>query len=158
MGMLAAMTEEWAIPLEGELVTLGPLIPQHEDELWAALDDDEVWAWIPIGRPDRQAFSRFFQFLLGSNTSEEMVTWVVRMKSSGEVVGMSSYLAIREEHRGVEIGFTLHGRQAWGSGSNIEAKKLMLGHGFEDLGLQRIEFKTDARNERSRGALAALPA
>ncbi|MGZ4389329.1 MAG: GNAT family N-acetyltransferase, partial [Gaiellaceae bacterium] len=31
-------------------------------------------------------------------------------------------------------------------------------HAFEDEGLLRIEFKTDARNERARAALAALPA
>jgi RimJ/RimL family protein N-acetyltransferase len=47
---------------------------------------------------------------------------------------------------------------AWGIGANIEAKLLMLGHAFEDLNAQRVEFKTDANNERSRGALAALPA
>ena len=34
----------------------------------------------------------------------------------------------------------------------------MLGHAFEDLGCVRVELKTDARNERSRGAMAALPA
>ena len=31
-------------------------------------------------------------------------------------------------------------------------------HAFESLGCVRVEFKTDARNERSRAALAALPA
>jgi N-acetyltransferase len=31
-------------------------------------------------------------------------------------------------------------------------------HAFETLGCVRVEFKTDARNERSRAALAALPA
>jgi N-acetyltransferase len=34
----------------------------------------------------------------------------------------------------------------------------MLEHAFERLGCVRVEFKTDARNERSRVALAALPA
>ena len=33
-----------------------------------------------------------------------------------------------------------------------------MGHAFEDEGYLRVEFKTDARNERSRAALAALPA
>ena len=45
-----------------------------------------------------------------------------------------------------------------GTGANVEAKLLMLGHAFDDAGCIRVEFKTDARNERSRGALAALPA
>jgi RimJ/RimL family protein N-acetyltransferase len=35
---------------------------------------------------------------------------------------------------------------------------LLLGHAFDRVGLRRVEFKTDARNERSRGALLALGA
>jgi N-acetyltransferase len=34
----------------------------------------------------------------------------------------------------------------------------MLGHAFETLGCVRVELKTDARNQRSRAAMAALPA
>jgi N-acetyltransferase len=47
---------------------------------------------------------------------------------------------------------------AWGTGANVEAKLLLMQHAFEREGLLRVEFKTDARNERSRAALAALPA
>jgi N-acetyltransferase len=46
----------------------------------------------------------------------------------------------------------------WGSGINVESKLLLLGHAFERVGCQRVEFKTDARNQRSRGALQALGA
>ena len=48
--------------------------------------------------------------------------------------------------------------EAWGTGANTEAKYLLLRHAFEDEGYLRVEFKTDATNERSRAALAALPA
>ena len=34
----------------------------------------------------------------------------------------------------------------------------MLGHAFDDLGCMRVEFKTDARNERSRAALEGIGA
>ena len=33
-----------------------------------------------------------------------------------------------------------------------------MGHAFDELGCMRVEFKTDALNERSRAALEALPA
>jgi RimJ/RimL family protein N-acetyltransferase len=46
----------------------------------------------------------------------------------------------------------------WGTGANTEAKYLLLRHAFEELGMRRVEFKTDALNERARAALAALPA
>jgi RimJ/RimL family protein N-acetyltransferase len=74
------------------------------------------------------------------------------------VIGGTGYHALREAHRGLEIGGTWLEPSAWGTGANVEAKLLMLEHAFERLGCMRVEFKTDARNERSRAALEALPA
>ncbi len=145
-------------PLSGSIVSLEPIAPEHEDELWAALDHDEIWRWIPIGRPDREEFARFFGYLLAENVADRMATWVTRQSESGVVIGTSSYLAIRLPDRGVEIGMTMYSPSAWRTGANREAKLLMMTHGFETLGLQRIEFKTDARNERSRKGLETLPA
>jgi len=41
---------------------------------------------------------------------------------------------------------------------SIHQPQLMLEHAFEQLGCLRVELKTDAGNERSRSAMAALPA
>ena len=57
------------------------------------------------------------------------------------------------EHDGLEIGWTWLNPSAWRTGANLEAKLLMLGYAFDDLGCMRVEFKTDARNARSRDAL-----
>ena len=65
---------------------------------------------------------------------------------------------MRPHDRVVEIGWTWLNPAAWRSGVNVEAKLLMLGHAFEPLGCVRVELKTDARNERSRAAMEALPA
>jgi RimJ/RimL family protein N-acetyltransferase len=77
---------------------------------------------------------------------------------TGKPVGSTRYLALRPEHRVLEIGWTWLAPAYWQTGANVEAKLLMLEHAFGDLGCLRVEFKTDARNERSRAALAALPA
>ena len=74
------------------------------------------------------------------------------------IVGSTRYLALRPEHRSVEIGWTWLHPSAWGTGANVEAKLLQLEHAFDVLGCRRVEFKTDALNERSRGALEALGA
>ena len=58
----------------------------------------------------------------------------------------------------LEIGWTWLHPSAWGTGANVEAKLLQLEHAFDVLGCRRVEFKTDALNERSRGALEALGA
>jgi RimJ/RimL family protein N-acetyltransferase len=76
----------------------------------------------------------------------------------GELVGHTSFLNDRPHDRVVEIGNTWLVPAAWGTGANIEAKLLLMQHAFEREGYLRVEFKTDAANERSRAALAALPA
>lgn len=152
------MFENASIPLVGERVSLQPIDAKFEAELFSALDDERVWKWLPVARPDEAAFAGIFSFLIEQNAAGQMHTWVTIANDGERVIGTSSYLALRPEHRGLEIGWTIVSPSAWGSGANIEAKKLMLEHAFGQLGCQRIEFKTDANNERSRGALAALPA
>ena len=44
------------------------------------------------------------------------------------------------------------------TGINSEAKFLLLAHAFECWKVRRVDFKTDARNSRSRSAIVALGA
>ena len=80
------------------------------------------------------------------------------LRSTGAVVGSTRFLALRPEHRSLEIGWTWLAPTAWGTGANAEAKLLQLEDAFVRLGCRRVEFKTDALNERARAALEALPA
>jgi RimJ/RimL family protein N-acetyltransferase len=79
-------------------------------------------------------------------------------RAGGRVVGSTRFLTLRPEHAGVEIGHTWLRSELWGTGANVEAKLLMLEHAFDRCGCMRVELKTDARNERSRRAMEALPA
>src|SRR6476660_5826760 len=62
------------------------------------------------------------------------------------------------EHRRLEIGWTWVAPARQRTGANREAKLLMLGHDFDDLGCRRVEFKTDSLNEPSRTALLGISA
>ncbi|MGH2960424.1 MAG: GNAT family N-acetyltransferase [Solirubrobacterales bacterium] len=152
------MWDELTKALSGDVISLQPIQSSHEGALFTALDYEVIWRWIPIERPDREAFTGVFNFLLEENEAGRMGTFVNVAQDDGTVIGTSSYLALRPEHRGLEVGWTMLSPSAWGIGANVEAKLLMLDHAFGELKAQRVEFKTDANNERSRGALAALPA
>jgi N-acetyltransferase len=86
------------------------------------------------------------------------VTFVFIDRSDGHVLGSSSYLDIRPQHRTLEIGSTWIGHQFQGTFVNPEAKLLMLRHAFEDLGCVRVQLKSDARNVQSRAAMTKLGA
>jgi RimJ/RimL family protein N-acetyltransferase len=136
-----------------------PLGPEHEDDLWEASRDEAVWRWLPIERPaDREAFHFWLEEALARRQAGLDIPFAVVGRASGKAIGSTRYLTLRPEHRGIEIGWTWNARSAWGTGANAEAKLLLLRHAFETLDCLRVEFKTDALNERSRAALEALPA
>ncbi len=158
--VLSAAMERWTTPtLEGRLVRLEPLAQRHGDDLWEASQDAAVWSWMPIAQPlDREAWGAWMDAALDRvEAGLDLVFATVRV-SDGLAVGSTRYLALRPEHRSLEIGWTWLAASEWGRGSNAEAKLLQLGHAFDRLGCRRVEFKTDARNERSRRALEAIPA
>jgi N-acetyltransferase len=152
------MWEGLAARLEGEIVILEPLRREHEEALRAAGADPEIWRWTTVHGHEPEAFASWFDAALAAAEEGSEAPFAIVLRETGEPVGSTRYLTLRPEHRGLEIGYTWHAPRVWGRGVNVEAKYLLLEHAFERLGCMRVEFKTDARNERARRALEALPA
>ena len=150
----------WEAPtLEGMLVRLEPMTRAHEDGLWEASRDERTWQWLSVRQPrTRHEMRDYLDSALANAAAGVELPLVTIRREDGRVVGSTRYLALRPEHRSVEIGWTWLHPDAWQTGINVEAKLLMLEHAFERMGCHRVELKTDARNERSRAAMAALPA
>jgi N-acetyltransferase len=148
--------EVWGAPtLEGHIVRLEPLGPQHLDDLWTASRDPAVWTWLPILQPDQPVSLRAW---LDEALAGPYLPLATILLVEGRAVGSTRFMTLRPEHRSVEIGWTWLASSAWGTGANVEAKLLQLTHAFETWGCRRVELKTDALNERSRGAIEALGA
>ena len=120
-------------------------------DLFEAAQDDAIWRWLPVRRPEHeQDVRRMVRDHPGAPA------WAVVV--DGRAVGSSSYLDVDLGVGGLEIGWTWYARSAWGGRVNPECKLLLLGHAFDDLGAARVTLKTDARNARSRSAIARLGA
>jgi RimJ/RimL family protein N-acetyltransferase len=152
------MWENLVRRLEGRIVVLEPLDHSHVYDLFEASRDPEVWRWMPMPQPSREQLATVVDQAIADAATGREGSFATVERASGRAIGSSRYLALRPEHRGLEVGWTWLARSAWGTGANVEAKLLMLDHAFGELDCLRVEFKTDARNERSRGALEALPA
>jgi RimJ/RimL family protein N-acetyltransferase len=147
-------------PLEGNLVVLEPLARGHAKDLAAAAAASD-WSLMPSDAATPEGFADWLDRMLATSANSDprdpRAAFAVVRRDSGRAVGSSSFHSIYPEHRRVEIGMTWYARDQWGSGANIEAKLLMLERAFA-IGFRRVEFKTDAANERSRRALEAMPA
>lgn len=138
-----------------------PLAWGHEEGLFAAGRDPAVWSFLssfPDAAQTRERFHRWMDQALAAAQAGAEGPFAIRDRASGSPIGSTRYLALRPEHRGLEIGWTWLGRPWWRTGANVETKLLLLGRAFEKLGCERVELKTHARNARSREAMAALPA
>jgi N-acetyltransferase len=145
--------------LEGRIVILEPLAREHEEAMRDAAADPRIWRWmITDAGSSPEAFRAWFDSALERSAAGLEAAFAVLRASDGAALGSTRYLTLRPEHRGLEIGHTWLTPAAWGTAANAEAKLLLLEHAFERLGCIRVEFKTDARNDRARAALEALPA
>jgi len=147
-----------AAPLCGSTVALEPIAARHETGLRAAAADERIFAWMPYRLCDAEVFDAWLAGVQEAAERGELAAFATVELAGETVIGSTCYLAPRPHDRSVEIGGTWLAPAAWGTGANVEAKLLMLAHAFEALGCVRVELKTDARNERSRRAMEALPA
>lgn len=157
--LTAPAASDLAAAFTGELVLVEPLSPDHEPGLAHAARAKEVFAWLPEDMAaSRERLHGWIDRALHAAAEGREVPFAIVDARTGEPLGSTRFLELRLEHLRVEIGWTWLARDAWGTGANVETKLLLLSHAFEHVGLRRVEFKTDSRNQRSRGALLALGA
>jgi RimJ/RimL family protein N-acetyltransferase len=157
---LSAAPSPWVGPvvLTGRRVRLEPLAGGHLDDLAAVGLDPEIWTWT-IARPAvRDDLGRWLDSALAGAAAGAELPFATVDLASGRAIGSTRFLSIVPEHRRLEVGWTWVGRAFQRTGANREAKLLQLTHAFEDLGANRVEFKTDSRNEASRAALLGIGA
>lgn len=146
--------------LENAFVRMEPLAERHREPLRAAGTDPELWRFNQFNFFNAD-FDRWFDHYLEGSAKGAEQCWAVIDKASGEMAGSTSYLMatnIPPPFRKVEIGSTWYAKPFWAGAVNPSCKRLLFAHGFEALGLNRVELKLDATNVRSFRAVSRLGA
>lgn len=141
--------------LTGQYVRLEPLEARHREELTAAAADPALWKFMPFD-PDKGYAGKLAEQTAAMAAGEQLVFAVRRLKDS-TVVGSAAFMAIAPAHARAEIGTIWYRPDVQGSMVNPETMLLMLDHTFS-CDYNRIEFKADVKNARSRAALRKLGA
>jgi RimJ/RimL family protein N-acetyltransferase len=152
------------VVLSGTHVRLEPLAPEHIDGLVAASSEDRAtfnWTTVPDGEHALRATVEQSERERVAGTRLAFATHL-----DERIVGSTSFLDPQRWPGGppgrgldsIEIGATWLAASAQRTVANSEAKLLMLVHAFEVYGVQRVVLNTDARNERSRAAIARIGA
>jgi RimJ/RimL family protein N-acetyltransferase len=145
--------------LSGDTVRLTALAPQrHVVDLFAATHGDDereaLWTYMPYG-PFADPVA-MVSWMTQCAASSEPLFFAVTDQASGRALGMTSYLNIRPAMGVIEIGNIWYVPAAQRPRVNTESCLLLMRHAFEVLGYRRVEWKCDARNQRSRAAAERL--
>jgi len=126
----------------------------HSAGLFQALggnQNTELWDFMPLGpfaaRSELEAMLAFVN--PAEHTESSWQTMVVRCTGSGEILGMASYMRIREAHGSAEVGAVTFSKKMQRTRIATEAMYLMARHVFADLGYRRYEWKCHHENAAS---------
>jgi len=144
--------------LDGEFVRLEPISLDHLAGLIEAGRDARIWTWMPADGSTADGMAAIVESAVAALEARTMLPFVTIERASGRVVGSSRYLNIAPADLRLEIGWTWIDPAFQRTAVNTEAKLLMLGRAFDELGCRRVELKTDALNEQSRAAILGIGA
>ncbi len=145
--------------LDGKVVRLEPLDPaRHGAELYEASHGSgearRVWDYLPDG--PWPAMAAFEKWLVDYAAALDFVFFAIREKQSDRACGMASYLDIQPKTGVIEIGYIWFAPALQRTRGATEALFLMLAHAMDDLGYQRMQWRCNALNARSRAAARRL--
>lgn len=146
------------VVLQGNIIRLEPMSVDHVDGLTAVGLEPELWQLTTSNVRTRADMLAYVESALAARAAGTALPFVTILQSDNTIIGSTRFANYDEASRRVEIGWTWLNPRWQRTGANTEAKLLMLAYAFEALELNRVEFKTDAINTKSRTALLGIGA
>lgn len=146
------------VTLEGHGVRLEPLTASHENDLRTAASDGELWNLWFTAVPEPDKVGAYVATALDGQQAGHMLPWVVRVATSGKVIGSTRYHDIVAPIDRVEIGYTWYARTWQRTRVNTACKLLLFQHAFEKVGCAVVGLRTDNFNFASQQAIERLGA
>lgn len=160
--MTSAYTEEnlftSIIVLKNRRAELVPLSHNHQEDLLEVAIDEEIWQYGTRVVQEEDDLITYIDDAIADRRSRISYPFAVVDKDSGKAVGSTRFCRFSWDNSRVEIGYTWLGAPGRGTGLNKAVKYAMFQFAFEQLGMTRVELRTDFRNERSRRAIQSLGA
>jgi RimJ/RimL family protein N-acetyltransferase len=146
------------VTLFGRQVRLEPMHADHEPGLQEAAADGELWRLRVTSVPEPEQTAMYIANALMGQQDGIMLPFVVRLTSTGKLIGSTRYHDILPDVDRVEIGYTWYARSLQRTAVNTECKLLLMTHAFEALGCAVVGLRTDNFNFASQRAIERLGA
>lgn len=145
------------IILENAVALLRPIEKTDFDNLISvATKDKDLLQFSPAPVYTKELLKIYIDNAVDNRINNKRYTFVVFDKRQNIYAGSTSFLNISDPDDRLEIGATWYGKEFQRTGLNRNSKYLLLQYAFDNLGSERVEFKTDERNVESRKAIEKI--
>jgi RimJ/RimL family protein N-acetyltransferase len=143
--------------LENEAVQLRPLTMEDLPLLLPfALQEPELWKYSTVEAAGEAHLAAYMRQALDARKAGKEYPFIVFDKRQQAYAGSTRFYDIQPVHKTLQLGYTWYGKRFQGTGLNKHCKYLLLQYAFETLGVERVEFRADANNEKSIAAMKSI--
>lgn len=142
--------------LENDFVRLQPLKAEDLDQLADLSTEADTWKFSTIPVTDKESLGKYIALALEGRESGKEYPFLVYDKKRGRYAGSTRFYDIQLPNKSLQLGYTWYGKNFWGTGLNKHCKFLLLQFAFEEIGMERVEFRANNNNERSIAAMKSI--
>ncbi len=145
------------IILENERVLLRPvqlsdgaLLAQYVNE------EPDLWKYSLVAIDNSADLEKYIQAAIEARENKTSYAFIVFDKLLNEYVGCTRFYDIQLAFQTTQLGYTWYSKKCWGTKLNENCKFLLLQFAFDQMGLERVEFRADNNNKRSIAAMQKI--
>lgn len=143
--------------LEDERVLLRPIQEDDfENLLPFSLHEPDIWQYGLVTAAGADNLKTYIANAIKNRNDKKEYPFIVFDKKATAYAGSTRFYDIIPTYSSSQLGFTWYGKNFHRSGLNRHCKLLLLTFAFETWGLERLEFRADARNAKSIAAMKAI--
>ena len=130
--------------LEDETVLLRPLRADDVQHLLPfSLHEPGLWKYSLLPVAGEENLRNYIQIALKAREEEKEYPFIVYDKRKGAYAGSTRFYDIQLNQKTMQLGYTWYGAEFHGTGLNKHCKYLLLEFAFDELGMERVEFRAD---------------
>lgn len=143
--------------LENNCVLLRPLQGADCDNLrYFSQNQPEIWTYSLQKAAGEENLKKYIEFAISARQRGVEYPFIVYDKRQNSYAGSTRFYDIQLQHQTLQLGYTWYGKEFQGTGLNKHCKFLLLQFAFEQIGMERVEFRADNNNLRSIAAMKSI--
>ena len=142
--------------LENDHVKLSLLDLSNYRHLSEIAEEKDLVFYSPSAISPPEKLKAYVQRAVDRYYNKTAIPFIIFDKKKGKYAGSTRFALINPKNKVLHIGWTWIGRDFQGTGLNKQMKFLMLQYAFETLQFDKVEFRVDERNIKSRKAIEKI--